>query len=323
MARPVLPALPLSLGLMGLCALAATLAPLLTYTLTLALFGGAHVLSELRYVEARFAARFEERVLAGMGVFLGGVVLVRLLGGLGLWGGAPSVQLELALVAGLGAMVLPALAAGGLGPLLVGIGVVGAVGWGLVAAPVWTILALACLHNWTPVGFLAEGLPAGERRRGGLLVGLGFGLLPLGVFAASLLLPGWPELSVLPAGDLAQNLGAYLPAALHERSWAVAAFSALVFAQCMHYAAIIGVLPRLAPGGAEAPRVLGLSRVPTNTWVGALVVLSAVGFLGYTVDFREARTWYGLVAAVHAWVELPVLLVALLPVAAAPPLPAR
>lgn len=323
MARPVLPSLPVFLGLVGLSAAAATLAPLLTYTLTLALFGGAHVLSELRYVEARFAARFEQRVLAGMGVFLGGVVLVRLLKGLGLWGGAPSVQLELALVAGLGALVLPALAAGGVGPLLVGLLTVGAVSWGLVAAPVWTILALACLHNWTPLGFLAEGLPAAERRRGLVLGALAFGLGPLAVFLASLAGPGWPELSVLPAGSLSQNLGAYLPGVLHERSWAVAAFSALVFAQCMHYAAVIGVLPRIAPGGPGAPRALGLSRIPARPWLVAVVLLSALGFLGYTVDFREARTWYGLVAAVHAWVEVPVLLAALLPAAGAAPLPAR
>ncbi len=313
MPSAVLPKLPVGLVLMGLCATAATLAPLLTYTLTLAVFGGAHVLSELRFVEARFAARFDKRLLAGMGVFLAGIVGIRLVKGLDLWGGPESIQAELAIVTGLGALVLPSLAAAGLGPLLVGLGVVGGVGIGLVTHPIWTILLLACLHNWTPVGFLAEGLPSTERRRGLSLGALAFGLGPLVVFAASLLLPGWPDLSVLPAGDLAANLGAYLPHSLHVVPWAVAAFSALVFTQCMHYAAVIGVLPRIAPGGPAAPTALGLSRIPAKTWLVALVGLSAVGFLGYTVDFKEARTWYGLIAAVHAWVEVPVLLMALLP----------
>ena len=47
--------------------------------------------------------------------------------------------------------------------------------------------------------------------------------------------------------------------------------------------------------------------------MAGVVLLSAVAFVGYAVDFKVARSWYGLAAAVHAWVEVPVLLLALAP----------
>jgi hypothetical protein len=37
----------------------------------------------------------------------------------------------------------------------------------------------------------------------------------------------------------------------------------------------------------------------------------AVAFVAFVADFAGARAWYGVIAAVHAWVELPVLLLAL------------
>ncbi|MFT5687095.1 MAG: hypothetical protein ACI8RZ_008052, partial [Myxococcota bacterium] len=143
-----------------------------------------------------------------------------------------------------------------------------------------------------------------------------FGVVPLLIASG---LPGrllgvaWQELTVLPTGGLADNLGAYIPYALHRESWAVSAFSAFVFAQCMHYATVIKVLPQIAPGGRGADAVVGLSRIPRRGWVVGVVVLSAAGFIGYTMDFREARNWYAIIAAVHAWVEVPVLLLALVP----------
>ena len=303
---------------MALCAVAATAAPLLTYTLTLAALGGTD-LAKLRFVEARFAARLGDRLLWGLGGLLLGVVLLRLLRALHLWTGSTSTQAELLVVAGLAALTLPHLAERGARALAVELGVVGAVSVGLLLAPIWTILALAVLHNWTPLGFLADGLPAAERRAGLVLSALAFGLLPLAIAAG---LPGAllaaagaaaPELSVLPVGALSDHFGAYLHRSHHDAAWAPAAFSALVFAQCMHYAAVLGVLPRIAPGGPGAPRAVGLSRIPRGAFVAGVVLLSAVAFVGYAVDFKVARSWYGLAAAVHAWVEVPVLLLALAP----------
>jgi predicted outer membrane lipoprotein len=313
---PILPGGGVLLLGVTLAALAATAAPLLTYTLTLAVFGGAHVLCELRFVEARFAARLAARLRWGIGALLAVIVVLRLLRALGVWGGADSVTVELIGVVGLAALTLPALATAGALPLLLGIAVVGLVGVGLLADPILTILALACLHNWTPLGFLAEGLPGPERRRGLAVAAVVLGAVPLLIATG---LPGrligsaWRELTVLPTGGLSDNLGAYIPGIFQHTDWAVPAFSAFVFAQCMHYAAVIGVLPRIAPGGPGAAAVVGLSSIPRSAWLLGVTLASAIGFIGYTLDFTEARSWYAIIAAVHAWVEVPVLLLALVP----------
>ena len=317
--RPVLPPWPVAGAFVLGCALAAASAPLLTYSLSLALFGGAHVLTELRFVEARFSARLGARLRWGIGVLLAGVVVLRTAGNLGDTGPLPPLQVELLLVAGLGAAVLPTLAQHGGRALAVGVAVVGAVGAGLVAAPVWTMLVLACLHNWTPVGFVAEGLPAAERMQGramGLLVFVGApAVLASGLPVAVLNQLGarWPDLTLLPTGPLAENLSAYLHPSVHGSSWAVPAFSALVFVQCMHYATVLGVLPRMAPGGPDAPSATGLSRIQTPAFVLGVAVLTVLSFVGFSLDFAGTRGWYGVAAAVHAWVEVPLLLVALVP----------
>ena len=316
MSRAVLPGWPVALVGILLAAVSASAAPLLTYTLTLAVLGGAHVLCELRFVEARFSARLAPRLLAGIGTFLGFIVVLRLLRALELWGGYDSVTAELIGVVGLGALTLPTLAGAGLLPLLVGVLVVAAVGIGLLLEPMITILALACLHNWTPLGFLAEGLPASERKTGQVMAAVAFVAVPLLIatgLPAALIGVAWQELTVLPTGSLAANLGAYIPAMFHHEHWAIPAFSAFVFAQCMHYAAVIGVLPRISPGGPQADAAVGLSRIPARAWLLGVVVITAVGFVGYVLDFRTARNWYAIIAAVHAWVEVPVLLLALVP----------
>jgi hypothetical protein len=46
-------------------------------------------------------------------------------------------------------------------------------------------------------------------------------------------------------------------------------------------------------------------------WVAIVVVMSAGLAAHFAVDFVGARAWYGLAAAVHAWVEWPVLVVGL------------
>ena len=148
---------------------------------------------------------------------------------------------------------------------------------------------------------------------------LAFGVVPVAIASG---LPGallttlgahLPDLTVLPTGPLSDHFRAYLHRSLHGASWTVGVFSALVFAQCMHYAAVLGVLPRIAPGGRTAAAAIGLSRVPTRLFVIGVVFLTALGLVGFLLDFPVARRWYGVVAAVHAWVEVPLLLLALAP----------
>ncbi|MEL6345465.1 MAG: hypothetical protein AAFV53_20320 [Myxococcota bacterium] len=309
MASP-LPSTPIMLACITLAAFCALGAPLLTYSLTLAVFGAAHVLTELRFVEARFSGRLSERLLWGIGAGLLTVGMLRLLSRLGVTPPMETLQLELFTVTGLAALTLPALWRRSAGALLVGLLVTTVIGVGVWAVPLETILILACLHNWTPVGFLAEALPEADWRRGMGLALLAFVGVPAVIFAVGPM--GWLDFSVLPTtGTLADNLGAWLPPRAHDASWAAAVFATMAYAQCMHYAVVIGVLPRLVPPGPDADHALGLSRLPVGIFVGGVIVLSAALLVGYGLDFREARGWYGVLAAVHAWLEVPVLLLAL------------
>lgn len=304
----------LALGLLtALALLASVTAPLLTYGTSLAVFGGAHVLTELRYVDARFSPRLGHRLRWGLGLLLLAVAGLRVGKALDLWSGTPVVRVELVVVAALCALVLPELARAGLARLAVGAGLLGLLAWGLVTDPTLTILALAVAHNWTPLGFLAEGLPRSRRVRGLLLALIAFGLLPALVASGALqgLLPSWPEARLFASGTLFKTLGVYLPSAWHQAPWATALFSAVVFAQCMHYLVVIGVLPRLQ--GPRDQSWLGLGTMPGRPFLLGVLGLSAVAILGYALDFSEARAWYGVIAAVHAWIEMPLLLLALIP----------
>ena len=61
----------------ALTALAAVAAPLLVYSVSLAVFGLAHVGMELRYIDARFGPRVARRLALTIAVLLISVVCVR------------------------------------------------------------------------------------------------------------------------------------------------------------------------------------------------------------------------------------------------------
>ena len=298
---------------LGLLAVSAAAAPLLTYSLSLALFGLAHVAVELRYVEARFRTRLSGRLVLGLGLLLAGVAGLRVLKLIGLIDPITRLNLELVLVGLIAGSITwdIGLAAGLASAAAVATAV--AVGLGAVLAPVATILVLAVSHNWTPVGLVAEAT-RGEARRRWLWWGLlCFVAMPVLLAAGPLhrITDPWGlhDASVLATGDLEAHLGAFLPADWHRSLWAPRLFSAIAFAQCMHYAVVLGVLPGLA-----APHPVGpLTSIPWRTYLGLVVGLSLLLFIGYRIDFRTTRGVYAVFASVHAWVELPVLILALAP----------
>jgi hypothetical protein len=278
--------------------------PLATYTTSLALFGLAHVLSELNYIDRRFRAR-----LGGMALWIGGPIAVAVAARTAaICGWLPSAidgAVELAAAAVLaGGAVLRMRRHRAIGAVA---GVVLAAA--AVAAPFQMLLALAILHNFTPLGFFAEAL-RGERRRHALvllavpLVGLPL-LMATGLPCAALARLGleWPEARVLASGPLTLNLGVYVPASLVSSDWALHAFSAAVFAQIMHYAAVILLLPLLA---SETP-----ARWPVRGLAIAIAVAGTALALVFAVDYGLARQLYGLAALVHSWLEISILLVAL------------
>ncbi|MDA1193963.1 MAG: hypothetical protein O2894_02155 [Planctomycetota bacterium] len=297
-------------GVATAACLAATFAPLATYALTLAAFGLVHVLAELRYVDRRFSARLPPRLLNTWLALIGVIVLVRLVGLA--TDAAPMVlpAIEVALVGLLALTALPVLRRAATWKAAVAVVLGGLLLAGAVLAPLATLVLLAVLHNLTPIGFLLERLDGAARRRMVLGVAVLFGVVPLAVAAGvpTRVLAGLDSGGVLGAGPLADQLGTFVPAAWRGGDFAVRLFAAAAYLQCMHYAVVIGVLPRLEPAGAA--RIIWPAR---RTWVTALCVVAGVGFAVFAWSFRDARALYGLFALVHAWIEVPVLLAALAP----------
>jgi hypothetical protein len=305
---PAIPTL-IGLGFAGAAAVMTVALPLLTYTTSLALFGIAHVLSELHYIDRRFAGRLDAGVAWGIGAPIALAVAAVAAGYIGLLPPRLTVTIELAaavmLVAGALALMRRRRVIGaGAGLLLAA---------GAIAAPFQLLLALAILHNLTPLGFFAEALPGTVRRRALTLAAIPLIGLPL-LIATGLpfellarLGLTLPEARFLASGPLTLNLGVYVPAGLVSTDWALHAFSAAVFAQIMHYAAVIGLLPRLLDTTSTRP----VAPWPRGRWLVAGIAAMAGAFaLAFVVDFRLARQIYGMAALAHGWIEIPILLIA-------------
>lgn len=298
-------------------ALTCTAVPLAAYALSLAAFGLAHVLVELRYVDGRFGARLADRHGVLVLAVLGLAVLTRTITWQGSIDPMGGLLLELGLVALLALTTLPHLGASRLA-LLTAVLVAAAIAAGSALAPLQTIVVLAVLHNFTPIGFLAERLGPGARTWRFVAVMLVlFLLVPVAIAAGAttqgLLALGWERSSgALPGvGTLAQHQGVFVPATWWEGDAAVRIFSAVTYLQWLHYATVLGVLPR-ALGPREQP-----GNQPRLPWPGAralavlVALISAAAAWSFATDFSGARAAYGVPAALHAWIEIPLLLIAL------------
>jgi hypothetical protein len=309
-------ALAVLLAVLGiaLTAALAVAAPLWTYAVSLALFGLPHVAAELRYVDARFGARVDRGLARALWGGLLGIVLLRLAGAGGIGEPRVRVALELGLGAALVLCVLPRLLRAG--PVHAALGACGIV-LALTAArvcPLDAIVWFALFHNLTPVGFLAERLRGAVRRRALGWCAVAFGAVPAliasGALGAALVRFGLPSSSAGPpgVGALTSHLGAFVPGSLRGGALELDLFRAAAFLQCMHYAVVLHVLPRLGGGdvGSTAPLCW-----PRSRWLPAATAAVSVGLTAaFGLVFADARVVYGIVAAVHAWIEIPVLVLA-------------
>lgn len=289
--------------------------PLGTYVLSLAMFGLAHVLSELRYIDLKYGRSVGEHLRWVLGLLLVLVVAIRVSQLLGLLSAEVGRPLEVGVVVLLSLSVLPKLLQRSLIATLVGIAVTTLLITGLLVSPIHTLLILAILHNLTPLGFLADALPSRERLP--VLIAATALFVAIPALIATGLPFEWlskigmtaPEASILPVGPLSAHLSAYIHPVFHDAQWAVYAFSAVVFAQCMHYAVVIHVLPRLLDDDHSRH---GLVSWPDERrFLVLTVIASALLFALFVWSFDSARSLYGVAAAVHAWVEVPILMLAL------------
>lgn len=294
------------------CVVAAVVAvrwPLLAYSTSLALFGLTHVLSELRYVDARFGDRLPRTLWAQCAVPLALIVGLRCLRMADVIGNDISIGGEMALVVVLVGLAVPVAFARARVVGVVGVAIVAALVAATLVSPLHVLLTFSVLHNATPFGFIVERAEPAKRARTIVVAALVFVGVPL-LVASGVLTRLMSEgidldLTALPTvGKLADHLAVYLAPELRDDVLAAQLFSGAVAAQLLHYGAVIIWLPRS----------LGADERPTLPWPRArvfavvVVALSLGLFVHFWFDFKGARFVYGIVAAVHAWIELPVLL---------------
>lgn len=291
-----------------LSTLAVAIAPIATFVLMISAFGLPHVLYELRYVDERFSARAPRIALGLIGALVGVIALARIGNGTHLIPGDVLLWVELTLGAALaftGATFMRKNRALG--------AVIGcAFALGAASAPIATFLIWAWIHNLTPLGFVAEITQGEERRRWLVLLSIPFFVLPAlvatGVFhdaAAALVGSSLQTLSVFDAGD--RPLLSFLPPGSSD----LHLFSAAVVAQSMHYVAVIVLLPQLLATRQTGPRSTLVAWPSWPVFALAVAVIAALAFGIYAVSYTDARAAYGVAAAIHAWIELPILLLAL------------
>lgn len=285
-------------------AIAAGIAPVWTYAISLALFGLPHVLVELRYVDERFAARIPRNFVMGLAICLYGIVLMRAFALVDVGSSDERITAELLFGICLIVTALPMLRRTRISPIAIATAT--SLLLGILYAPITTLVAMALLHNLTPVGFLAERLQGRERRRAMLYCLIIFVLIPLVLLLAptSMFMMEGP----LSVGHLDDHLSSFVPPALLGTSMADRLFAAAAYLQCMHYAVVLHVLPKLSGGDQTADATVPWPRQSIFlTTVSCLGIMMTIGFVA---NFREARATYSMFAAVHAWIEIPVLLIA-------------
>lgn len=298
--------------LTALSFMASVMFPLLTYSGGLALFGLAHVASEFRYVDDRFGQLIGKQLLTTLSILIAALMLLRLGGVTGVVDYKSAQILELLLGSVLIACTfsvchkqLPLWLAVISSALLL---------LGLWLAPAMTFVVVAVLHNWTPVGFWLEAVQKKNVKRAQLACFILFVGLPLfiasGVPSHILASLGFwfPETSILPTGSLEAQLGVFVPSLMKGIS-AAYLFSAVTFAQCMHYIAVIYILPQLSK---QKNAILPW---PSRRTMWILVVMATLFLItGYVFNFGKARAVYGIFAVAHAWIEIPILILMLTPI---------
>jgi len=313
-AHPAQPSQFASVGLFAglvivLTVIGASIAPIATFVLMISAFGLPHVIYELRYCDTRFSSRTSPGLLLVLGGLVSAIAVGRIANGAHWLTSDYFVPLEL----GLGS-VLALVAAWWMREhrwlgALIGL----AFAAGATFRPLETFLIWAWLHNLTPIGFIAEITEGEERQRWMMILFIPFvlvpGLVATGVFqqlATQLL--GQADLqmfSIFGAGDV--PLMSFLP----PKSYDLNLFSAAVVATSMHYVAVIVLLPRLlaAKGSSAMPTLV---RWPDwRTFAVIVGAIALVAFGVYAISYKDAKSAYAVAAAIHAWIELPVLLLAL------------
>ncbi len=272
--------------------------PLTTYATTLATFGIAHVAIELRYIDSRFHARLAPKIELILVVLLISIALLRWCGIFGTI--APNLAHLLELSCGLGLVLVATQQVwinnwrrGTIGMLIAGL-----LGYGIVRDPIATSVILAIVHNLTPIGFILERQQF-KTKPTMWICGLLFGLLP-----CLILTHQFGSIGHVNIESNSTYLSAFIAPSWQQLPIAYPLFSAVAFLQCLHYAIVIGLFSQWTPSRTD-------SLIPwlTPKYFYLLLGLVSICLFGYfQQSFVLARAVYGVVASIHAWLEIPLLI---------------
>lgn len=282
---------------------AAIAAPLQLYLVALIVFGLPHVLWEMNWIRHTYRHSLPTRWW--MAIF--SILLLQAAARLGTW--ANALPAEVTMVVDLITLTLLAFIAarivhrhGGPRPWLAAIIAVAA-GIGLIAAVdassvAGVLLLLAVVHNFTPLALVPSNQRlsrAPARHTLGLLFALPWLAMVVVLMGTSIQAPSVVESTLN---------GTWMPG---EAVWLQqhiplgfqAALSELVLSQCLHYYCVLRLLP-----STLKPDV-------SRQWQTWALVASALLSLYFIFDFASARRLYSVASGVHAWLELPLILLLL------------
>lgn len=279
--------------------------PFSTYSVSLAIFGVPHVIVELRYIDSHFHARisqlFESIMVTGLLI----IATIRYLYLCGFFTVQFTSIIELCLVLFLAIGATYLIFKKNLKSAIVSSILTIAICIGIWFSPLTTLIIFAILHNLTPIGFIAKQFQAQPQQKKALLLcSCIFFILPLVVF-----LSRWTMVHQVQLGNYTSYLNAFVPSELQQKTIALPLFSAVTFLQCMHYAVVIGLFSGWTTWQAD-------TLVPwpnPKYFLRTILAVSAFFSIGFTYSFLGTRAIYSIVAAIHAWVEIPLLLISLIP----------
>jgi hypothetical protein len=274
--------------------------PFATYATTLATFGIAHVAIELRYIDSRFHHQIDRTLESRLVILLIAIAWWRCCAIFG-WLAADIAHI-LELSCGLGLVLIATQYLGGYNRQLILPGIIlsSLLGMGIVRDPIATSAILAIVHNLTPIGFILDRQDSKYSRALSIACGIIFGAIPLLIFL-------WQLLYSIGRIDLVTNsvyLNGFVAPAWQKLSIAYPLFSAVVFLQCTHYLAVIGLFSQWT--NERAPTLL--------PWVNSkffCIILTGISIyllVAFQHNFTLTRSLYGIVASIHAWLEIPLLL---------------
>jgi hypothetical protein len=288
----------LGVAIVLISAFSAIAFPLTTYALTLATFGIAHVAIELRYIDSRFHQRLGGNIEPRLLWLVLSIAILRWCGIFGWIDGRLAQILELCCGLGLVLFATHHLYRTSWQKSSIGIAIGGILAIGIIQDPIATSVVFAIFHNLTPVGFILE--RQGLKSKSMLWICLAiFGLLPLLILLY--------QFSHLPTETNLTHIGAFIAPAWQQLPIAYPLFSAVAFLQCMHYAVVIGLFSQWTPKQS-------LTLIPwfLNTYFYLVLAGISICFLiFFQHSFVLTRAFYGVVASIHAWIEIPLLLLSL------------